>query len=199
MYTHLTAVENQLQEVRESQQADISKSRLNVLRMENSERELKRVHEVARKAEEACAEKVADLGRLQALLQAMETDNGEQVIMHAYILNWTDTFIKLKEFQCCILITFNKLLCLYPQGEHYSQLLDNEHRMVVSLRSSLQAKEHELTETMDKLLQEKVESAKIQGELTAVRAKLNTANQNITSLQSKVHFLHYRMPPNLEA
>lgn len=76
---------------------------------------------------------------------------------------------------------------LYVQGEHYSQLLDNERRMVVSLRSSLQAKERELTEAMNKFLQEKVEATKAQGELAARRARLETAQQHITSLQNKVH------------
>lgn len=76
---------------------------------------------------------------------------------------------------------------LHVQGEHYSQLLDNERRMVVSLRSSLQAKERELTEAMNKFLQEKVEATKAQGELAALRARLETAQQHITSLQNKVH------------
>lgn len=59
--------------------------------------------------------------------------------------------------------------------------------MVVSLRSSLQAKERELTETMDRFLQEKVGAAKAQGELAATRARLETAQQHIASLQNKVH------------
>ena len=79
---------------------------------------------------------------------------------------------------------------LHVQGEHYSQLLDNERRMVVSLRSSLQAKERELTEAMNKFLQEKVEATKAQGELAALRARLETAQQHITSLQNKVHTIH---------
>ena len=76
--------------------------------------------------------------------------------------------------------------CLYIQGKHYSQLLENERRMVVSLRSSLTAKERELTETVDKFLQEKVTLAKAQGELTALRARCETDRQHISSLQSKV-------------
>ena len=59
--------------------------------------------------------------------------------------------------------------------------------MVVSLRSSLQAKERELTEAMDRFLQEKVGAAKAQGELAATRARLETAQQHIASLQNKVH------------
>ena len=58
--------------------------------------------------------------------------------------------------------------------------------MVASLRSSLQAKERELTGAMDRFLQEKVGGAKAQGELAAIRARLQTAHQNISSLQSKV-------------
>lgn len=79
---------------------------------------------------------------------------------------------------------------LHVQGEHYSQLLDNERRMVVSLRSSLQAKERELTEAMNKFLQEKVEATKAQGELAALRARLETAQQHITSLRNKVYMNH---------
>lgn len=80
---------------------------------------------------------------------------------------------------------------LHVQGEHYSQLLDNERRMVVSLRSSLQAKERELTEAMNKFLQEKVEATKAQGELAALRARLETAQQHITSLRNKVYMEPY--------
>ena len=58
--------------------------------------------------------------------------------------------------------------------------------MSASLRSSLQAKERELTDTMDRFLQEKVEAAKVQGELAAVRARQETAQQHINSLQKKV-------------
>lgn len=63
--------------------------------------------------------------------------------------------------------------------------------MVVSLRSSLQAKERELTEAMNKFLQEKVEAAKAQGELAALRARLETAQQHITTLQNKVYIYVY--------
>ncbi|CAI7993242.1 hypothetical protein GBAR_LOCUS1227, partial [Geodia barretti] len=62
------------------------------------------------------------------------------------------------------------------QGEHYSQLLENERRMVVGLRSSLAAKERELTETVDRVLQEKVALAKVQGELAALRAAARLIN-----------------------
>ena len=72
------------------------------------------------------------------------------------------------------------------QGDHYSQLLENERRMVVGLRSSLAAKERELTETVDRVLQEKVALAKVQGELQALRARCQTDQQHISSLQSKV-------------
>ena len=74
----------------------------------------------------------------------------------------------------------------FPQREHYSHLLDNERRMIASLRSSLQAKERELTEAMDKFLQEKVGAAKTQGELAAVSARLETAQHHISSLNNKV-------------
>ena len=72
------------------------------------------------------------------------------------------------------------------QGEHYNQLLENERRMVVGLRSSLAAKERELTEMVDRVLQEKVALAKVQGELAALRARCHTDQQHISSLQSKV-------------
>jgi predicted nuclease with TOPRIM domain len=75
------------------------------------------------------------------------------------------------------------------QGEHYNQLLENERRMVVGLRSSLAAKERELTETVDRVLQEKVALAKVQGELAALRARCHTDQQHITSLQSKLSSL----------
>ena len=74
----------------------------------------------------------------------------------------------------------------HTQGEHYSQLLESERRMAASLRSSLQAKERELTDSMDKFLQEKVEAAKAQGELAAARACLETSQQQINALQDKV-------------
>lgn len=46
------------------------------------------------------------------------------------------------------------------QSEHYVQLLENEKRKVLSLRSSLQTKERKLTEATDKYLQEVVELKK---------------------------------------
>ena len=58
--------------------------------------------------------------------------------------------------------------------------------MVSSLRSSLQVKERELTEATDRFLQEKVGLAKTQGELAALRARCDTYQQQISSLQSKV-------------
>ena len=87
---------------------------------------------------------------------------------------------------CIVYKPFYWLIILCVQGEHYNQLLENERRMVVSLRSSLQAKERELTETMDKFLQEKVALAKVQGELVALRARCETDQHHISSLQSKV-------------
>ena len=65
--------------------------------------------------------------------------------------------------------------------------------MVVSLRSSLQAKERELTDVMDRYLQEKVGAAKTQGELAAVSARLDTAQQHINSLQTKASIMHVHM------
>ena len=56
----------------------------------------------------------------------------------------------------------------------------------MGLRSSLAAKERELTETVDRVLQEKVALAKIQGELAALRARCQTDQQHISSLQSMV-------------
>ena len=55
----------------------------------------------------------------------------------------------------------------------------------MSLRSSLQTKERELTEATDKFLQEKVGLARAQGELAGLRARCETDQQHI-SLQSKV-------------
>ena len=56
----------------------------------------------------------------------------------------------------------------------------------MGLRSSLAAKERELTETVDRVLQEKVALAKVQGELAALRARCQTDQQHISSLQSMV-------------
>ena len=75
-------------------------------------------------------------------------------------------------------------VCL--QGEHYSQLLESERRMVASLRSSLQAKERELTEAVDCLLQEKVGLARAQGELASLTTRCETDQRHISSLQTKV-------------
>ena len=56
----------------------------------------------------------------------------------------------------------------------------------MSLRSSLQTKERELTEATDKFLQEKVGLARAQGELAGFRARCETDQKHISSLQSKV-------------
>ena len=79
-------------------------------------------------------------------------------------------------------------MTIHPQEIHYNQLLANENGMVISLRSSIQAKEHELTQIMDKLLHEKVNSAKAQEELAAVRARFQTAQHNMECLENKVIF-----------
>lgn len=107
------------------------------------------------------------------------------------ILNTMSQIVVILRFRCiCIVYPLYWLIIFCVQGEHYNQLLENERRMVVSLRSSLQAKERELTETMDKFLQEKVALAKVQGELVALRARCETDQQHISSLQSKVCHEH---------
>lgn len=83
---------------------------------------------------------------------------------------------------------FTCIKCVQLQGDHYSQLLDNEHRIVSSLKASLHAKEKELTQAMDKFLQEKLASAKAHGELSAMGARLERAQQDIQALQRKVEY-----------
>ena len=55
------------------------------LRLEDCERELERLTGEGRRTEEVGREREAELGRVQALLQSLETDNREQVQL--YIVN----------------------------------------------------------------------------------------------------------------
>ena len=63
--------------------------------------------------------------------------------------------------------------CPCVQAERYSQQLEAEQHSVAALRSSLQARETELTRATDQFLQEKVATARAHGELSALRGRLN--------------------------
>ena len=58
------------------------------------------------------------------------------------------------------------------------------------MRSTLQAKEAELTRTMDQFLQEKVATAKAHGELNSLRGRLNKTQGEIEGLQRQISVLN---------
>ena len=77
-------------------------------------------------------------------------------------------------YHILVKLTLTSSLLLGPvQVEHYSRQLEAEQRSVVALRSSLQARETELTRATDQFLQEKVATARAHGELSALRGRLN--------------------------
>lgn len=78
MRAQLSAVQNRLQQEQEARLADNSERMQLRQRLDNIELELKQAHDVSRRAERVCREREAELGRVQAHLQALETDNREQ-------------------------------------------------------------------------------------------------------------------------
>lgn len=75
----MAEVQGQLQQAEETQRADKAERRQLRERLEERERELERARELSRRADEGSGEKEAELGRVHACLQALETDNREQV------------------------------------------------------------------------------------------------------------------------
>lgn len=72
------------------------------------------------------------------------------------------------------------------QMDHSGGLLESEKRATAALRNAVQAKETELTRTMDQFLQEKVATARAHGELNAMRGRLNRAQTELEALQKQV-------------
>ena len=79
------------------------------------------------------------------------------------------------------------------QMDHVGGLLENEKRTTASLRGAVQAKEAELTRTMDQFLQEKVATARAHGELNAMRGRLNRAQTELEALQKQVVCQHQKL------
>ena len=81
------------------------------------------------------------------------------------------------------------------QLQHSTELLEAERQTCIALRNSLQAKEVELTQTMEQHLQEKVSNAKAQGELNALRSRLSRTQEEVESLHSQLRRRYTPTPP----
>ena len=79
MYAQISAVQSQLQQEQEARLADNSERVQLRQRLVDIEQELEQAKDIGTRAEGLCGEREAELGRVQALLQALESDNKEQV------------------------------------------------------------------------------------------------------------------------
>lgn len=72
-------MQGQLQQAVEAHHAGKAEKERLRERLQERERELQRARELGRRADQGFGEKEAELGRVHACLQALETDNREQV------------------------------------------------------------------------------------------------------------------------
>ena len=77
--SQLSAAQDQLRQTQQRRQSESREREGLRARVEECEGELKRVREEGRRAEEVCRQRETELGRVQALLHSLETDNREQV------------------------------------------------------------------------------------------------------------------------
>ena len=77
--SQLSAAQDQLHQTQQRRQSESREREGLRARAEECEGELERVREEGRRAEEVCRQRETELGRVQALLHSLETDNREQV------------------------------------------------------------------------------------------------------------------------
>ena len=93
MYAQISAVQSQLQQEQEARLADNSERVQLRQRLVDIEQELEQAKNISTRAEGLCGEREAELGRVQALLQALESDNKEQVSL--LLVNRLDLLISV--------------------------------------------------------------------------------------------------------
>ena len=74
MYAQISAVQSQLQQEQEARLADNSERVQLRQRLVDIEQELEQAKDISTRAEGLCGEREAELGRVQALLEALESE-----------------------------------------------------------------------------------------------------------------------------
>ena len=93
MYAQISAVQSQLQQEQEARLADNSERVQLRQRLVDIEQELEQAKDIGTRADGLCGERDAELERVQALLQALESDNKEQVSL--LLVNRLDLLISV--------------------------------------------------------------------------------------------------------